>query len=65
MTEYDMDEQDRYWLSAFNAERKEKEGEPEVPESFFESVMDKLDKEWFNLVGFDFVLQIPLCNVKD
>lgn len=49
-TEYDMDEQDRYWLSVLNAERKT-DGEPDVPEAFFEAVIDKLDKEWFNLVG--------------
>jgi hypothetical protein len=51
MTEYDMDEQDRYWLGVLNTERKA-EGETEVSEAFFEAVMDKMDKEWFGLVSF-------------
>ncbi|KAI9022538.1 hypothetical protein DFJ74DRAFT_669843 [Hyaloraphidium curvatum] len=49
MTEYDMDEQDRHWLSILNTERKA-DGDPDVPEAFFEAVMDKLEKEWFTLM---------------
>ncbi|KAF7309481.1 Bromodomain containing protein [Mycena indigotica] len=46
--EYDMDEQDQEWLDAVNAERK-KEQIDKVSYEVFEVVMDRLDKEWFNL----------------
>ncbi|KAI8327914.1 hypothetical protein BC941DRAFT_519531 [Chlamydoabsidia padenii] len=49
MVEYDMDEQDEAWLQMLNAERK-KEGLGEVSCSFFENVIDKLEKEWFDLI---------------
>ncbi|KAJ7089735.1 PHD-zinc-finger like domain-containing protein [Mycena belliarum] len=46
--EYDMDEQDQEWLDAVNAERK-KEQVDTVSYEVFEVVMDRLEKEWFNL----------------
>lgn len=45
-----MDEQDQEWLSALNAERR-RDGIDTVSYEFFEIVMDKLEKEWFDLVG--------------
>jgi NuA3 HAT complex component NTO1 len=64
--EYDMDEQgtlvahlsrlsqthdaaDQEWLDAVNTERK-KEQLDKVTYEVFEVVMDRLEKEWFNLV---------------
>jgi NuA3 HAT complex component NTO1 len=59
--EYDMDEQgtwaqsaqpdavDQAWVDAINAERKKDQSGPITYETF-EVVMDKLEKEWFNLV---------------
>ncbi|KAJ6485818.1 bromodomain and PHD finger-containing protein 3 [Mycena sanguinolenta] len=46
--EYDMDEQDQEWLDSANAERK-KEQLDRVTYEIFEVVMDRLEKEWFNL----------------
>ncbi|OCF54561.1 hypothetical protein L486_08112 [Kwoniella mangroviensis CBS 10435] len=46
--EYDMDEQDQEWLDAINAERK-KEQSGAISYEVFEILMDKLEKEWFNL----------------
>ncbi|CAO3587655.1 unnamed protein product [Absidia cylindrospora] len=47
--EYDMDEQDDAWLQMLNVERKiNRLGH--VSCSFFENVIDKLEKEWFDLV---------------
>ncbi|KAJ7355672.1 bromodomain and PHD finger-containing protein 3 [Mycena albidolilacea] len=46
--EYDMDEQDQEWLDAVNADRK-KEQLDRVTYEIFEVVMDRLEKEWFNL----------------
>ncbi|KAH9945753.1 PHD-zinc-finger like domain-containing protein [Amylocystis lapponica] len=46
--EYDMDEQDQEWLDAINAERK-KEQLDKVSYEVFEIVMDRLEKEWFDL----------------
>ncbi|KAF7289416.1 Bromodomain-containing protein [Mycena chlorophos] len=46
--EYDMDEQDQEWLDAVNAERK-KEQMDKVSYEVFEVIMDRLEKEWFNL----------------
>ncbi|KAI0079413.1 hypothetical protein K474DRAFT_1705699 [Panus rudis PR-1116 ss-1] len=46
--EYDMDEQDQEWLDAINAERK-KENLDTVKPEVFEIVMDRLEKEWFDL----------------
>ncbi|KAI0294314.1 hypothetical protein B0F90DRAFT_1757461 [Multifurca ochricompacta] len=46
--EYDMDEQDQDWLDALNAERK-KEQLDKISYEAFEIVMDRLEKEWFDL----------------
>ncbi|KAJ3047504.1 nuA3 HAT complex component nto1 [Rhizophlyctis rosea] len=46
--EYDMDEQDLFWLKHINEERKAK-GLPQCDEDFFERIMDRLEKEWFDL----------------
>ncbi|EMD39343.1 hypothetical protein CERSUDRAFT_112983 [Gelatoporia subvermispora B] len=46
--EYDMDEQDQIWLDAYNEERKEKQLD-RVSYEVLEIVMDRLEKEWFNL----------------
>lgn len=47
--EYDMDEQDKEWLDAANRERGAA-GLDRMSYELFEIVMDKLEKEWFNLV---------------
>ncbi|WVQ81240.1 hypothetical protein IAT38_003362 [Cryptococcus sp. DSM 104549] len=46
--EYDMDEQDQAWLDAYNALRK-KDQTASISYEIFEIIMDKLEKEWFNL----------------
>ncbi|PCH36434.1 hypothetical protein WOLCODRAFT_134245 [Wolfiporia cocos MD-104 SS10] len=46
--EYDMDEQDQEWLDAVNSERK-KQHQDSVSYEVFEIVMDRLEKEWFDL----------------
>ncbi|WVN87938.1 uncharacterized protein L203_103135 [Cryptococcus depauperatus CBS 7841] len=46
--EYDMDEQDQAWLDIYNAERTKEQCGP-ISYEAFEIVMDKLEKEWFNL----------------
>ncbi|KAJ1569054.1 nuA3 HAT complex component nto1 [Cladochytrium tenue] len=46
--EYDMDEQDLCWLRLVNEERR-RIGDPEVPELVFELIVDRLEKEWFNI----------------
>ncbi|KAI9513021.1 PHD-zinc-finger like domain-containing protein [Russula earlei] len=46
--EYDMDEQDQEWLDALNAERR-KEQLDKISYEAFEIVMDRLEKEWFDL----------------
>ncbi|KZT68710.1 hypothetical protein DAEQUDRAFT_692123 [Daedalea quercina L-15889] len=46
--EYDMDEQDQEWLDAVNTERK-KDGHGAVSYELFEIIMDRLEKEWFDL----------------
>ncbi|KAF7794968.1 hypothetical protein EIP86_006111 [Pleurotus ostreatoroseus] len=46
--EYDMDEQDQCWLDALNIERRAK-SLGSVPYEVFEIVMDRLEKEWFDL----------------
>lgn len=48
--EYDMDEQDKEWIDALNAERK-KEGSDAVSYETFEIIIDRLEKEWFDLVS--------------
>ncbi|KZP01472.1 hypothetical protein CALVIDRAFT_491979 [Calocera viscosa TUFC12733] len=47
--EYDMDEQDQEWLDALNKERKDL-GMDQVSYETFEIIMDKLEKEWFDLM---------------
>ncbi|KAJ8695552.1 hypothetical protein PTI98_008146 [Pleurotus ostreatus] len=46
--EYDMDEQDQEWLDHVNQERK-KEQLDKATYELFEIVMDRLEKEWFDL----------------
>ncbi|KZT21556.1 hypothetical protein NEOLEDRAFT_1164542 [Neolentinus lepideus HHB14362 ss-1] len=46
--EYDMDEQDQEWLDAVNADRR-KEQLDKVSYEVFEVIMDRLEKEWFDL----------------
>ncbi|BGP24352.1 bromodomain and PHD finger domain containing protein 3 [Rhodotorula toruloides] len=46
--EYDMDEQDQLWLDTLNAERK-KDGLATISYELFEIVIDKIEKEWFDL----------------
>ncbi|KNE98684.1 hypothetical protein PSTG_08053 [Puccinia striiformis f. sp. tritici PST-78] len=46
--EYDMDEQDLEWLQVLNSDRKRLSQEPITCE-MFEIVMDRLEKEWFQL----------------
>ncbi|KAF9573921.1 nuA3 HAT complex component nto1 [Mortierella alpina] len=46
--EYDMDEQDEFWLKEINAERR-KQDLGEVSSSMFEKIIDRLEKEWFDL----------------
>lgn len=41
---------DREWLDAINAERR-KEQLDQVPYETFEIIMDRLEKEWFELVS--------------
>ena len=43
--------QDKEWLDAINAERK-KEQLNKVSYEIFEIIMDRLEKEWFDLVCF-------------
>ncbi|KAF9483021.1 hypothetical protein BDN70DRAFT_358633 [Pholiota conissans] len=46
--EYDMDEQDQEWLDVVNAERTKQQLDKVSCESF-EIIMDRLEKEWFDL----------------
>lgn len=48
--EYDMDEQDKVWLQLYNQERS-KELLGDISPFLFETIMDKLEKEWFHLVS--------------
>jgi len=47
--EYDMDEQDKYWLDELNAERKRDQLDV-ISYETFEIIFDRLEKEWFSLV---------------
>ncbi|KAG9102958.1 nuA3 HAT complex component nto1 [Ceratobasidium sp. 370] len=47
--EYDMDEQDDEWLNAINAERYHDQDE-RVSSETFEIIIDRLEKEWFDLM---------------
>lgn len=46
--EYDMDEQDQEWLDSVNAERRNANLD-KVSYETFEIIMDRLEKEWFDL----------------
>ncbi|KAL7415662.1 PHD-zinc-finger like domain-containing protein, partial [Mrakia frigida] len=46
--EYDMDEQDQEWLDDLNRERKKEQSDP-ISYELFEIVMDRFEKEWFDL----------------
>ncbi|GAA5825615.1 hypothetical protein JCM11251_000310 [Rhodosporidiobolus azoricus] len=46
--EYDMDDQDQLWLDSLNVDRK-REGHPQISYEVFEIIMDKIEKEWFDL----------------
>ncbi|CAA7265243.1 unnamed protein product [Cyclocybe aegerita] len=48
LVEYDMDEQDQEWLEAVNADRR-KDQMDRVSLEVFEIMMDRLEKEWFDL----------------
>ena len=56
--EYDMDEQDMYWLQAYNEARKE-ESMPDIKAWVFEVTMTKIEKEWHALEK-----RIPKPNPK-
>ncbi|KZS94692.1 hypothetical protein SISNIDRAFT_452784 [Sistotremastrum niveocremeum HHB9708] len=47
--EYDMDEQDQAWLDTLNQERR-KEQSNQVSYETFEIIMDKIEKDWFELM---------------
>lgn len=47
--EYDMDEQDKEWLDAVNLERRRDQLDAITYESF-EIIIDRLEKEWFDLM---------------
>ncbi|KAI8885320.1 hypothetical protein K501DRAFT_246252 [Backusella circina FSU 941] len=47
--EYDMDEQDLQYLQRLN-QRRQREGLSNINEYTFESVIDRLEKEWYNLI---------------
>ncbi|KAG8990758.1 nuA3 HAT complex component nto1 [Tulasnella sp. JGI-2019a] len=47
--EYDMDEQDQQWLDAMNQDRL-KDRQPRASYEIFEVIMDRLEKEWFELM---------------
>ncbi|RKP10565.1 PHD-zinc-finger like domain-containing protein [Thamnocephalis sphaerospora] len=49
LVEYDMDEQDKLWLESINRDRS-KEKVKQISMETFEFVMDRLEKEWFELV---------------
>ncbi|KAF4611305.1 hypothetical protein D9613_007262 [Agrocybe pediades] len=46
--EYDMDEQDQEWLDLVNVDRKKAQMDAVTPEGF-EIIMDRLEKEWFDM----------------
>ncbi|PWN36145.1 uncharacterized protein FA14DRAFT_146358, partial [Meira miltonrushii] len=55
--EYDMDEQDQEWLDALNLDRRREQLDA-VPYEVFEIIIDRLEKEWFDLMKL--VPQKPL-----
>lgn len=68
--EYDMDEQDQAWLELVNTERKVK-AQGVVSCELFEIIMDRLEKEWFDLTKNkptpDYALpsEDSTCNICD
>ncbi|KTW28474.1 hypothetical protein T552_01734 [Pneumocystis carinii B80] len=46
--EYDMDEQDDFWLEQYNSKRLKSEGDT-ISHEFFEIVLTKIEKEWIEL----------------
>lgn len=46
--EYDMDEQDDFWLEQYNLKRLKSEGDT-ISREFFEIVLTKIEKEWIEL----------------
>ena len=48
--EYDMDEEDQFWLTTINERRKIESKVGPVSASLFELIMDRLEKEWSNQV---------------
>ncbi|KDN47075.1 hypothetical protein RSAG8_03852, partial [Rhizoctonia solani AG-8 WAC10335] len=47
--EYDMDEQDEEWLKEINSERYKEQSE-RISAETFEIIIDRLEKEWFELM---------------
>lgn len=47
--EYDMDEQDQQWLDALNVERRREQLDV-ISYEAFEIIMDRFEKEWFQLI---------------
>ncbi|CAE6377360.1 unnamed protein product [Rhizoctonia solani] len=47
--EYDMDEQDEEWLKEINSERYKEQSE-RISHETFEIIIDRLEKEWFELM---------------
>ncbi|KAK0204630.1 PHD-zinc-finger like domain-containing protein [Desarmillaria ectypa] len=68
--EYDMDEQDEEWLIAVNADRKKMQVDT-VSYETFEIIMDRLEKEWYNLTKnipkphFDMPSEDSTCAICD
>ncbi|KAM0787435.1 hypothetical protein ACM66B_003516 [Microbotryomycetes sp. NB124-2] len=68
--EYDMDEHDKTWLDGINNERKQS-GTAPVSYEAFEIIIDKLEKEWFDLQRMipkkarDMPLEDGFCAICD
>ncbi|KAK4048999.1 hypothetical protein OIV83_004360 [Microbotryomycetes sp. JL201] len=68
--EYDMDEHDKTWLDSINNERKQT-GTAPVSYDAFEIIIDKLEKEWFDLQRMipkkarDMPLEDGFCAICD
>ena len=48
--EYDMDDQDYYWLDEVNCQRRKGRQKRLISRKVFEFIMDRFEKEWFQLV---------------
>lgn len=57
--EYDMDEQDEYWLAMYNERRKIRDGDT-ITREIFEITLTKIEKEWTALEK-----RIPKVEKKD